>query len=258
MRGLLFLLGLSWAGAATATDYQLGVDDEIEILVHGESDISRTALITRTCTVDVHFLGPVEVCGKTSSEVAQAIGNGLRTNGYLVNPYVVVDVVKYGSHVIEVAGQVKNPGATAIAGPTSLSQAIAKAGGPASPNVLQVRVIRGEGQQVEQYYLPDLDTMSTPILVDAGDRIVLLEPLNVYLSGEVNRQGTVPFREGMTVTEALSMAGGPTDFAGLSRAYVLRANGEKVRVNLRKVSRGELADFVLHPEDQVIIRRSVF
>lgn len=258
MRARTFLLGLFLAGPAFATDYKLGVDDEIEILVHGEAALSRKAVITRTCTVDVHFLGPVEVCGRTTAEVAAAIGDSFKSNGYLLNPYVVVDVARYGSHIIEVGGQVKTPGTQALAGPTSLSQAIARAGGPASANVLRARVIRRDGQQVEEFYLPDLDLRSEQVLVDTGDRVVLLEPLNVYLSGEVNREGTVPFREGMTVTEALSMAGGPTDFAGLSRAYVLRANGEKIHVNLRRVSKGMEPDFALSPEDQIVIRRSIF
>lgn len=259
MRNALLLATLALPGAALAGNaYTLGANDEIAVMVHGEDDISRTTVVPQSCTVDVHFLGPVEVCGRTTAEVAGDIRKGLRDGEILLDPHVVVDVTRYGSHVVEIAGQVEKPGTLALAGPTSLSQVIANAGGPASSNVLHARVIRDGGQEVTDHFLPDLERRSEPVLLGAGDRVVLLEPVNVYVRGEVHEQGEVAYREGLTVTEALSMAGGPTQFAGLARTYILRSDGEKVRVNIRRISRGQEADVALEPDDQLIVRRSVF
>jgi polysaccharide biosynthesis/export protein len=64
----------------------------------------------------------------------------------------------------------------------------------------------------------------------------------VYILGEVNRAGAYPLLPGMTVLQALSSAGGFTQFANLKKIYVLREeNGkqEKLRFNYKDVVSGK-------------------
>ena len=49
----------------------------------------------------------------------------------------------------------------------------------------------------------------------------------VYLMGEVTRPGAYPLLPGMTVLQALSSAGGFTQFANLKKIYVLRTENGK-------------------------------
>ena len=49
----------------------------------------------------------------------------------------------------------------------------------------------------------------------------------VYVTGEVNRPGVIPLLPDMTVLQALSSAGGFTQFAKLKGIYVLRNEGGK-------------------------------
>jgi hypothetical protein len=56
----------------------------------------------------------------------------------------------------------------------------------------------------------------------------------------------------------LGFAGGLTDFGSAKRARVVKANGEKLRINIHRIHRGLEADYVLDPTDKLIIQRAIF
>jgi hypothetical protein len=60
----------------------------------------------------------------------------------------------------------------------------------------------------------------------------------------------------MTVSRALTLAGGKGEFAS-NRAYVLR-DGQRIRVNLRRIAEGRDSDFALAPDDKLVVRTAVF
>ncbi|HTS12568.1 MAG TPA: polysaccharide biosynthesis/export family protein [Candidatus Limnocylindrales bacterium] len=73
----------------------------------------------------------------------------------------------------------------------------------------------------------------------------------VYILGEVARAGAYPLLPGMTVLQALSSAGGFTQFANMKKIYVLRNdNGkqEKYPFNYKDVVAGK------HPEENIIVK----
>jgi polysaccharide export outer membrane protein len=80
----------------------------------------------------------------------------------------------------------------------------------------------------------------------------------VYLIGAVRKEGTLPYTYGMTVVQALSEAGGLTDYAKRKKIYVLRTeSGREYRLNFNydEVIKGERMDqnVVLLPGDTVVI-----
>lgn len=52
--------------------------------------------------------------------------------------------------------------------------------------------------------------------------VAAINSQRIYLLGEVTRVGAYPLLPGMTVLQALSSAGGPTQYAQLQKIYVLR------------------------------------
>lgn len=67
----------------------------------------------------------------------------------------------------------------------------------------------------------------------------------VYILGEVNRAGAYPLLPGMTVLQALSSAGGFTQFANTKKIYVMRQeNGKHVKLpfNYKEVVSGKATD----------------
>jgi len=80
----------------------------------------------------------------------------------------------------------------------------------------------------------------------------------VYLTGEVNRPGALPLLPNMTVLQALSSAGGFTQFAKLKSIYIMRSeNGKQVKhpFNYKEVVKGNLSEqnILLQPVDVIVI-----
>lgn len=80
----------------------------------------------------------------------------------------------------------------------------------------------------------------------------------VYITGEVLHPGTFPLLPDMTVLQAVSGAGGFTQFAKLKNIYVLRTEGGKQvkhPFNYKEVVKGNLADqnILLLPGDVIVV-----
>jgi len=79
----------------------------------------------------------------------------------------------------------------------------------------------------------------------------------IYLLGEVNRPSAYPLLPGMTVLQALSSAGGFTQFANLKKIYVLRTeNGkqEKLPFNYKEaLSKGDQNNIFLKAGDTIVV-----
>src|ERR1700687_3782696 len=80
----------------------------------------------------------------------------------------------------------------------------------------------------------------------------------VYITGEVTRAGALPLLPNMTVLQALSSAGGFTQFARLKNIYVLRnESGKQVKhpFNYKEVVKGKNQDenIPLLPGDVIVV-----
>ncbi len=88
--------------------------------------------------------------------------------------------------------------------------------------------------------------------LQARDTVYFPPAANVYVMGSVARPGPYRFREGMTVLQALTIAGGATDRGSAGRTKVIRiVNGKKVE---RKVKATELVE----PEDTLFVPERFF
>ena len=85
-----------------------------------------------------------------------------------------------------------------------------------------------------------------------GDTIFVPRAEVVYVFGEVREPGQYPIRSGTTVLQALSLAGGSTEFAALNRVRIVRTvDGEQVEI------RAELSDAV-QPDDIIRVPQRFF
>jgi polysaccharide biosynthesis/export protein len=88
--------------------------------------------------------------------------------------------------------------------------------------------------------------------------LATMSPKKVYVTGGVRKEGPVPFTYGMTVMQAISEAGGLTDYAKRKRIYILRTeNGVEYRLdfNYDEVVKGVrmAQNYVLVPSDTVVV-----
>ena len=63
------------------------------------------------------------------------------------------------------------------------------------------------------------------------------------------------YADGLTVSQALTRAGGPSTFASLRKAYLLR-DGERIEVNIKRILGGRDSDIEMAPGDQLFVKSS--
>lgn len=88
--------------------------------------------------------------------------------------------------------------------------------------------------------------------------VATINSKKVYIVGAAQKQGPLPYTYGMTIMQALSEAGGLTDYAKRKRIYILRRdNGQTYRLdfNYDNVVKGQNMEqnIVLLPDDTVVI-----
>ena len=84
----------------------------------------------------------------------------------------------------------------------------------------------------------------------------------IFVLGQVKKAGNFPIRTTMSVIEAISHAGGFTDFADMSNVVVTRkgSDGKETRyvVDIKAIVNGDRKNFYLSPGDIVFVRERFF
>jgi protein involved in polysaccharide export with SLBB domain len=106
----------------------LTAGDVFEVRVFGQEHLGGTFQVQEDGTVVVPLLGPVDVDGKTKTEVAQLLEQ-LFGAGYLRDPHVTVIMTERENLEVSVLGQVQRPGTFPYIEKLTLVQAISEAGG---------------------------------------------------------------------------------------------------------------------------------
>lgn len=81
----------------------------------------------------------------------------------------------------------------------------------------------------------------------------------IFVLGKVDKPGAFPFSDGMTIVEAIALAGGEADDGALRRTKVARrVNGQEVKftVDVNRITNGDAPDVELMPSDIVFVPSS--
>jgi polysaccharide biosynthesis/export protein len=232
-----------------SADYRVGAGDVVSIEVRGEDAFSGTYPIGTDGTIDFPHVGKVRVAGQATPQIAAELTRILGED-YLVDPQVFVGVEKFQSQRVVVLGQVDKPGSQYLTGPTTLRQVLGEAGGLTDDTVTTVQITRG-GEQIETTW-ERLTKPGGDIPVYAGDQIYVPEGQAVFVLGAVNKPGALPYREGMTLYQAISQAQGLGQYAKINKVYILR-DGARIEVRLKRILKGQESDYMLEPGDQIFI-----
>ncbi len=83
----------------------------------------------------------------------------------------------------------------------------------------------------------------------------------IFVFGEVQKPGTFVFEDGMTVIQAITVAGGFTKGAAQNSTSVTRlvdGQEQKIKVPVQDIALGKATNFVLRPGDIVYVPESLF
>jgi polysaccharide biosynthesis/export protein len=211
----------------------------------------------------------VGVAGLTAPQVQELLTRELGDK-YLVNPQVDVQVREYNSQFVSVLGEVANPGRRPLRGNTRLIDLLLEAGGLKATASGEVVIGRpggfesGETTRRARLSPGGLATAEQAVLetvLRSGDIITVMPKAFVIVQGEVARPNRYQIDNELTVTGAISLAGGLTRF-GSNKVDVLRftepGRTEKLEVDLKAVREGKVQDIVLRPNDTITVPRRLF
>jgi len=258
---LLAVLALAVAAAGVAraqgTAYRLGPGDVLEVSVWGFPDLTRTVVVRPDGRISLPLVGEVDAAGRTTEELQRELTR--RFAVYVRNPQVAVIVREFRKVRVSVLGHVGRPGTFELLPPVRVLDALSSAGGLLEgADRRGARLIRADGTvlSLDLERAERGDPSQNPLL-ETGDALVVPEDLVgfVFVLGEVNKPGAFRLKGEMRVLEALALAGGLTEKAGVERAYVLRDRTQRLPVDLAALlTRGEDRHNVpLQPGDLVFV-----
>lgn len=240
------------AGSQDGGDYTIGVRDVLEINVFNQEDLSGEYTVGPDGAFPFPLIGRVEAAGSTVEQLEERLRQRL-LDGYFRNPRLTVAVAEFRSQQVFVMGEVTRPGAYPLTAETNLVEVLALAGpltfqASGTAVVLRADGPRADGPRADgdgsggppegatdaiRVNLRDLEAgdLSRNLILRDGDTVFIPRAEVVYVFGEVREPGSYPIEPGMTVLQALSLAGGATEFAALKRITVMRiVDGEQIEV----------------------------
>lgn len=111
----------------SASDYLLGPEDVLDVLVWKNDDLSRTVSIRPDGKISLPLIGDVQAGGLTSSQLRDSIKERLRE--YKETPEVSILIREINSFSVFVLGEVAHPGKFQLRSETTLLQALTLSGG---------------------------------------------------------------------------------------------------------------------------------
>ena len=137
--------------------FLLGPEDELEITVWKNQELSRIAVIRPDGLISMPLIGDIQAAGLTSDALAQRITERLKQY-FATTPSVSVSVKTINSYKVFVLGEVAKPGRYQLKSYITVLQAISTAGGftdYAKRNKLQiVRVTENSDHIRREVHIP--------------------------------------------------------------------------------------------------------
>ena len=168
---LVLLAFLMCSQHVSAQGFKVGKGDLLSITVYEHDDLSMNARVSANGTINVPFIGSVEVAGMTSEKIADHLMRLYVDEEYLINPQVMVFVEEYRSRKANILGQVKSPGQYEVDEETTIMVIVTMASGftgrAYKKNAQVIRREEGEKKIIEH--------MAMDERVLPGDIIVIQE-----------------------------------------------------------------------------------
>jgi polysaccharide export outer membrane protein len=114
-------------GIVPAADYVIGPEDVLGIVFWREKDMSAEVSVRPDGKISLPLLNDVQASGLTPQQLRDTITEAAKR--YIEDPSVSVVVRQINSRKVYVTGEVIKPGPYLLAGPTTVLQMIAIAGG---------------------------------------------------------------------------------------------------------------------------------
>ncbi len=228
----------SQAALVNYKDYQVGPEDQLDIIVYGQDALNRSLRVNGQGEIIMPLVGVVKVAGLTAQEIETRLME-LYDAHFLVNPQITVAVKEFRHQRVAVIGAVNKPGSYEIIGPRTLLEVLAMAGGfanlgsPAGGGAQAGDVVNVTRHQnapdlatkamkggAVQPFAPETETVvinlrrlmsgqepRLNLTVRNGDIVFVPFAGTAFVLGAVKKPGNIVVKENLTVSQAVALAG---------------------------------------------------
>lgn len=236
--------------------YRVGVGDILEVRVR-DSRLNQSSLFTVTPTGLLEYPGlgqPLSVEGLTAQEISERLKSELIRLALSESPEVLVGVRDYASHTVLISGQVKEPG-TKVLRREAIPLYVVLADAQPFPEAERATVI----SNAKQSTIDLSDPTATGLLIRPGD-VIMVQPAPkqyFYIGGAVKIPGEKLFRQSLSLTQAILVAGGVTHKPQETEIELAREGSDgllrSTRYKLKEINSGKLADPLVQPGDRITV-----
>jgi polysaccharide export outer membrane protein len=267
---LAILLVARAAGAQTTAagaepDYRVGPQDVLLVTVFDEPALTGKYTVDADGTFTFPLIGRIEAGGLALRAIQEALTIRL-ADGYIKKPQVRIEVEQYRSQSVFVIGEVRNPGKYPLSGRMTLIEALAQAGSTTAAASHEVLVIHAAGDRqgdapllpdrassadTVRVSIPDLQSgkLSQNVVLGDGDTIFVPKAETFFVTGYVKTPGSYVLQQGMTVLQALSLAGGVSERGSTKRLKVIRVvDARKKEVSVELTDPVRAGDTIVVPQ----------
>jgi polysaccharide export outer membrane protein len=257
--GIFMLCG---AAMANEREYIIGAGDRLSVFVWGEAELSVPALVRPDGRISLPGAGEIMAEGLTPEALQKEIAARLTT--LVKEPVVTVSMAEIANSKVYIIGGGVTPGIFDLKQKTSLLQLLASMD-LTRADLNGAHVMRDD-KKIERNFdsLLHQGDVSQDLALRHNDIVffpALPEPY-VYVLGAVGTPRALPFKDGMTVLDAILDSGGFSKFAKENDTVVVRReNGveQRIRVRARDLVDGkDLAQNVLLKRGDYIIANTSF
>jgi len=261
--------------AGSAAGYRVGPGDLLSLSVLDAPLLGVTARVSNSGKIHVPYLGVIRVTDLTTSQVEANVAEMLRSRGLVNEPWVTVKIDEYRSQPVYILGEVMLPGQFVMTKEMYLTDLITLGGGfndVATPVGYLYRrkanaglLPPGEAPTDEAIAIDfrALNEGTNPELnvrMRGGDVLYVPQRQRDYffVVGDVHGPGHYEKTDDMLLaSRALSMAGGPTRTAKLSKGFLVRfakdGSRQEFPVDFDAILRGRKPDFRIEANDIVFV-----
>lgn len=242
---------------ATPENYRLGPGDEVIIDIWGTNEASLRHTISPDGTINVSNVGMISLNGMTVKEadayMRKKLGKIYSVEGDGAKSEIKLTLGNIRTILVNVMGEVAVPGTYYLSSFSNIYHALYRAGGVSELGGLRdIQLIRN-GKKVASIDVYDFllnGNSSDDVNLMEGD-IVLVQPYNalVDITGNVKRPMLYEMKEGETMSDLITYAGGFTGDAFKNSLTTVRKNGREYRVYT--VDEPQYATFTMMDGDAV-------
>ena len=248
-------------------EYHIGPGDVLRLDVWNREKLSGEHVVGPYGKITLPMAGVFQIGGLRREEAAERIAAAYKA--YYDAPLVTVKILQFLNNKVYVLGRVSNPGVVHFEGNGTLLEALSLAGGLPTRDKTQFLskcyIVRGKEQilWVDLLQLLQKANMKLNVRLANNDVIYIPDSMDaaVFMMGEIENPGAYQIQTaGLTLLDAINLAGGPTEDGNINEIRLIREMRETQGVKLvdldRVLAKGDFAqNYILRDNDIIYIPR---